>query len=208
MNTPTLKIRRLDQHHPQFDKQLDEALNRGADRDRTVEQQVGEIVEKVRSQGDRALLEYTRLFDKLEINSVTELEISPKLLDEILETIDPEQRAALQSAAQRIERFHQQQLQQSWQYQDEQGNILGQRLTPLQRVGVYVPGGKAAYPSSVLMNIIPAKVAGVAEVIMVSPTPAGERNELVLAAAAIAGADRLYTIGGAQAIAALGDFGF
>jgi histidinol dehydrogenase len=149
------------------------------------------------------VLEYTRRFDALEAAAVSSLEVSARARAEALERIGAPEREALELAAARIRSFHERQRAESWSYTDDDGTLLGQRITPLTRAGVYVPGGKAAYPSTVLMNVIPAKVAGVAEVIMTVPTPGGERNDLVLAAAALAGVDRVFTIGGAQAIAAL-----
>ena len=157
----------------------------------------------VRRQGDSALLAYTRQFDRLEVDSPDQLEISQAQLQHALESIATPQRQALQQAQQRICDYAQHQPLQSWQYSDAHGNRLGQKITPLDRAGIYVPGGSAAYPSSVLMNAVPAKVAGVADIIMVAPTPAGKINQTVLAAAALAGVDRVFRIGGAQAIAAL-----
>ncbi|MEP5764801.1 MAG: histidinol dehydrogenase [Halieaceae bacterium] len=164
---------------------------------------VDAIVDRVIEHGDRALLEYTRQLDHLELTEAAQLEVSSARLQQALAGIDKEQRSALETAAGRIRDYHQRQLQESWNYRDGTGSLLGQQITALQRVGVYVPGGLASYPSSVLMNIIPARVAGVDEIIMTVPTPGGEVSELVLAAAALAGADRVFTIGGAQAIAAL-----
>ena len=142
------------------------------------------------------MLEYTARYDQLTLHSAEQLEVSSKRQKAALDGIDSAQRKALEYAAQRVRSFHEHQVQQSWQYQDELGNVLGQKVTPLDRVGIYVPGGKANYPSSVLMNALPAKVAGVEEVIMVVPAPGGELNDLVLAAACIAGVDRVFTIGG------------
>jgi histidinol dehydrogenase len=164
---------------------------------------VDAIVDAVAQRGDAALLEYSARFDQHEVAQARQLELSSERLQEALNSIDQPMREALEAAAQRIEDYHGRQLQFSWSYRDEQDNLLGQQLTPLQRVGVYVPGGKASYPSSVLMNIIPARVAGVDEVIMVVPAPSGVVSEIVLAAAVIAGADRVFTLGGAQAVAAL-----
>ena len=161
------------------------------------------ILADIAARGDEALLEYTARFDRLAVCSATELEVGRARQAQALQTIDPRHRAALESAAQRIRTYHEHQLQQSWQYRDAAGNLLGQKITPLERTGIYVPGGKASYPSSVLMNALPARVAGVSEIVMAVPAPAGEINELVLAAAHIAGVDRVFTIGGAQAIAAL-----
>ncbi|HET8711887.1 MAG TPA: histidinol dehydrogenase, partial [Spongiibacteraceae bacterium] len=153
--------------------------------------------------GDVALLEYSRRFDRLKIESVDALELPRARLEQALAAISSEARSALEQAAARIRSYHEKQKQESWQYREADGTVLGQKITPLQRVGIYVPGGKASYPSSVLMNALPAKVAGVREIIMVVPTPDGVINEWVFAAAAIAGVDRVFTIGGAQAIAAL-----
>jgi histidinol dehydrogenase len=164
---------------------------------------VSGIIADIGARGETALLEYTRRFDQLEVAGLADLEISSEELQSALDGLPPEQRAALGEAAERIEAFHRRQLSDGFSFEDTHGNRLGQRITPLSRVGVYVPGGKASYPSSVLMNAIPARVAGVREIIMVAPTPRGERNPLVLAAAALAGVHRVYCIGGAQAVAAL-----
>lgn len=171
--------------------------------DKDVRNTVLRIIAVVRSEQDAALLKLTNQFDRRDAASISELCVSQERLQKALQTISTEQRAALETAAQRIRAFHQRQCAESWQYTEADGTVLGQRVTPLDRVGLYVPGGKASYPSSVLMNAIPAKVAGVAEVVMVVPAPRGELNEMVLAAAAIAGVDKVFTIGGAQAIAAL-----
>ena len=171
--------------------------------DKDVRNTVLRIIATVRSEQDAALLKLTNQFDRRDAASISELCVSQERLQKALQTISAEQRAALETAAQRIRAFHQRQCADSWQYTEADGTVLGQRVTPLDRVGLYVPGGKASYPSSVLMNAIPAKVAGVAEVVMVVPAPRGELNEMVLAAAAIAGVDKVFTIGGAQAIAAL-----
>ncbi|MFO1422260.1 MAG: histidinol dehydrogenase [Candidatus Competibacteraceae bacterium] len=171
--------------------------------DEAVTTTVREILAQVRARGDDALLEYTRRFDRLEIERAADLEIPAERLRRALTAIPTEQRAALETAAARIRAYAERQKQESWTFTEADGTVLGQQVTPLDRVGLYVPGGKAAYPSSVLMNAIPAKVAGVSEVIMVAPTPGGESNDLVLAAAAVAGVDRVFRIGGAQAVAAL-----
>lgn len=171
--------------------------------DERIEAAVREILASIRIRGDAALLEYTRKFDRSDAVSLTDLEIDRTELDRALATIPQEQSEALREAAKRIRRFHERQLSTSWEYAEADGTRLGQRVTALDRVGLYVPGGKAAYPSSVLMNAIPAKVAGVHDLVMVSPTPGGERNPLVLAAAALAGVDRVIAVGGAQAIGAL-----
>lgn len=196
-------IRVLESTQPEFERLLAAALAYEEDTHDGVEARVAEIVRAVRTQGDTALLEYTRRFDRLQVRQATELELPKTALDAALAGIPAEQRQALEDAAVRIRAYHERQLSPSWQYQDEYGTLLGQKVTPLDRAGLYVPGGKAAYPSSVLMNAIPAKVAGVGEVVMVVPTPDGLTNPLVLAAAAIAGVDRVFTIGGAQAVAAL-----
>jgi histidinol dehydrogenase len=164
---------------------------------------VAEIIAAVRSRGDAAVLDYTRRFDRIEAASVAALEIAPQELPRALSRVPAAQREALEAAAERIRSYHERQRLESWSFTEADGTRLGQRVTALARVGVYVPGGKAAYPSTVLMNVIPAKVAGVPEVVMTVPTPGGERNDLVLAAAALAGADRVFALGGAQAIAAL-----
>jgi len=194
---------RLDTRQADFDQCLERltALQEGLDRE--VSRTVAAIIEDVARRGDQAVLEYTLRFDALAAASVAELEIPPRRLAAALAAPGTAQRDALEYAAERIRRYHQHQSQQSWQYRDESGNLLGQQITALERAGIYVPGGKASYPSSVLMNALPAKVAGVEEIIMVVPAPAGELNDLVLAAAAVAGVDRVFTIGGAQAVAAL-----
>ena len=186
-----------------FGRRIDRLLAFEAAQDPRVDAAVAEIVTAVRSRGDAAVLEYTRRFDRLAAESLAELEIARAECAAALERIDAGSRAALETAARRIRSFHERQRIESWSYTEADGTQLGQRVTPLARVGVYVPGGKAAYPSTVLMNVIPARVAGVAEVIMTVPTPSGERNDLVLAAAALAEVDRIFAIGGAQAIAAL-----
>jgi len=164
--------------------------------DAAVERTVAEILADVRVRGDAALLEYTARFDQLQLASGAELEIPRERIDAALTAIPAAQREALQQAATRVRSYHEHQRQDSWQYRDAEGNLLGQQITALDRVGIYVPGGKASYPSSVLMNALPAHVAGVAEIIMVVPAPGGELNDLVLAAAAIAGGDRVFTLGG------------
>ena len=166
-------------------------------------QKVADIVRAVASEGDEAVTRFTNEFDHRDANSLVDLTIRQEALDAALSTIAPDLRDALTLAAERIRDFHQRQLAESWQYEDGEGNVLGQRVSPLDRVGVYVPGGRASYPSSVLMNTIPAKVAGVADIVMVAPAPQGELNPVVLAAASLAGVDKVYSVGGAQAIAAL-----
>jgi histidinol dehydrogenase len=198
-----MQTTRLDADQADFDRQLDALLAWEAVSDQSVETTVRDIIAQVRSRGDEALLELTNRFDRRDLNQAAQLEIAPQQLQQALEAIDADTRAALQAAAARIRDYHERQRADSWDYTDDHGNRLGQLVRPLDRVGLYVPGGKAAYPSSVLMNSIPAKVAGVDELIMVVPAPDEQLNDLVLAAAAIGGVDRLFTIGGAQAIAAL-----
>jgi histidinol dehydrogenase len=196
-------VRKLDTASPDFEAQLAALLQFDTDDDSAVDQAAAAILADIKQRGDAALLDYTRKFDHLEINAANALEIPHAELFAALEALPVAQRAALEAAAVRVRTFHAKQLSDSWRYTEADGTVLGQRITPLDRVGLYVPGGKAAYPSSVLMNAIPAKVAGVRQVIMVTPTPRGERNGMVLAAAAIAGVDRVFTIGGAQAVGAL-----
>ena len=196
-------IHRLDQTETDFDTRLEALLAWESVSDTQVQQRVADIVAAVRERGDAALLEYTRQFDRLSIDEAAALVVPQERLQQALERIDTVQREALQTAANRVRRYHEKQKQDSWQYQEEDGTLLGQKVTPLDRVGIYVPGGKASYPSSVLMNALPAKVAGVGEVVMVVPTPGGEINEMVFAAAAIAEVDTVITVGGAQAVAAL-----
>jgi len=196
-------MRRLDTTSADFDRSLAQLTAWEGESDSAVSETVAAIIADIGARGDAALLEYTARFDRLAVDSVAQLEVSRERQVAALNRIDPLQREALEYAAQRVRSFHQHQLQQSWQYYDDAGNLLGQKITPLERVGIYVPGGKASYPSSVLMNALPAKVAGVEEVIMVVPAPGGEINDLVLAAAFITGVERIFTIGGAQAIAAL-----
>ena len=171
--------------------------------DTRIEDAVSEILAGVKAGGDAAIIEYTRRFDQLDVAAMSELELPRNELEAALAGLPDDQRTALQEAAERVRSYHQRQPLESWRYTEADGTMLGQKVTPLDRVGLYVPGGLASYPSSVLMNAIPAKVAGVAELIMVVPTPRGEKNPLVLAAAAITGVDRVFTIGGAQAVAAL-----
>jgi len=198
-------VRRLSTTQTDFEKQF-RALQWSADTDASVDATVASIIAAVRSRGDAAVLEYTARFDGVNAASVAALELPPSELEAALHAITPEQRRALESAAERVRSYHERQFDatcRGFSYRDADGTLLGQKVTPLDRVGVYVPGGKAAYPSSVLMNIVPARVAGVGEIIAVVPTPKGEKNPLVLAAAHIAGVHRLFTIGGAQAVAAL-----
>ncbi len=196
-------LNRLDTQDADFSLRLRKLAGHEASQDESVEATVRSIVAAIRERGDQALLEYTRQFDRVDASSMADLEIGREELDRALRAIPAVQAQALRDAAERIRRFHERQRSESWEYADSDGTRLGQRVTPLDRVGLYVPGGKAAYPSSVLMNAIPAKVAGVRELVMVSPMPGGERNALVMAAAALAGVDRVIAIGGAQAVAAL-----
>jgi len=203
MSTATLALRRLDAAEPGFDGALDALVSFESAQDPVVDAEVARIVGDVRARGDAALIEYTAKFDGVHAASMAALEITAAEMRRAFDSIPGEQRAALRTAAARIRDFHQRQKLASWSYRDADGSEFGQRVTPLDRVGVYVPGGKAAYPSSVLMNVIPARVAGVAEIVMVVPTPGGARHPLVLAAAHLAGVSRAFAIGGAQAIAAL-----
>ncbi len=196
-------INRLDTADSGFQSGLRRLLAYDASQDESIERATAEILARVQHEGDAALLEYTQRFDHTDAQSVAALEISRAEWQAALDSLPHEQRNALEAAAERIRRYHEHQITQSWSYTEEDGTILGQKITPLDRVGLYVPGGKAAYPSSVLMNAVPAKVAGVPEVVMVTPTPGGVRNPIVLAAAAIGGVDRVWGIGGAQAVAAL-----
>ncbi|MCW5611383.1 MAG: histidinol dehydrogenase [Rubrivivax sp.] len=201
-----LALRRLDTTQADFDAQLARLQHWSAETDAAIEQRVAGIVADVRARGDAAVLDYTARFDGVQADSVAALEIGTAELQAALAAITPAQRGALEAAAERVRRYHLRQMEASargFAYRDEDGTLLGQKVTPLDRVGIYVPGGKAAYPSSVLMNAVPAAVAGVGEIVMVVPTPRGERNDLVLAAAAVAGVHRVFTIGGAQAVAAL-----
>ena len=212
----SVNIRLLDTTTSDFEAAFQRVLHWSAETDLAIEDSVTNILANVRARGDEAVLEYTERFDGVAAASVAQLEIPRSELQAALVAIPSAQRQALEAAAQRVRTYHERQLDacgRSWSYRDEDGTLLGQKVTPLDRVGIYVPGGKATYPSSVLMNALPAKVAGVGEIVMVVPTPArrdgspagsrGERNLLVLAAAAIAGVDRAFTIGGAQAVGAL-----
>lgn len=196
-------IRRLSTTEPDFEQSLAELLAFESTQDNRVTQTVQQILEDVKARGDQALMEYTRQFDRLELTRIDQIEISREQAQAALQSIDLEARTALEFSAERIRQYHEKQVATSWQHTEADGTLLGQKITPLTRVGLYVPGGKAAYPSSVLMNAIPAKVAGVKELVMVTPTPDGYHNPLVLAAAAISQIDRIFTIGGAQAIGAL-----
>ena len=198
-----IAIRRLDTAQPDFDARLAELLAFETAQDSQVDATVAAILADVRARGDAAVLEYTRRFDRIDVQAPAALEVPRAALEPALDGLPPAQREALVAAAKRIRAYHEKQVAQSWRYTEPDGTELGQQVTPLDRVGIYVPGGKAAYPSSVIMNAVPAKVAGVGEIIMTVPTPGGERNQLVLAAAAICGVGRVFTIGGAQAVAAL-----
>jgi histidinol dehydrogenase len=198
-----LNITKLDASAADFDRQLKNLLAWDETDDLEIHQRVLSIIADVRKNGDKAVIEYTNRFDHCQITSASQLELSRDTLKSAWEKLPAGQAKALQTAADRIRAYAEKQKMESWQYTEADGTLLGQKVTPLDRVGLYVPGGKAAYPSSVLMNAIPAKVAGVGELIMVVPTPHGETNELVLAAAYLAGVDRAFAIGGAQAVAAL-----
>ena len=218
-----VRIRHLATTQPDFEAAFQQVLHWSAETDDAIEQRVAQILADVRARGDTAVLEYTARFDGVQAADVAALELTRDELKAAFDGLAPARRDALQAAADRVRAYHQRQLQAcglSWQYRDEDGTLLGQKVTPLDRVGIYVPGGKAAYPSSVIMNAVPAHVAGVGEIVMVVPTPVrgsvatggsgataadarGERNELVLAAAYVAGVSRAFTVGGAQAVAAL-----
>ena len=198
-----MKIRRLDASAPNFDAQFAALLATDTAIDREVERVANAIVDDVRRRGDAALLEYTNRFDRLTASTVAELEVRPLEMRSALDSLATEPRSALETAAHRIREFHQRQLGTSWSYTEQDGTELGQRIGALQSVGLYVPGGLAAYPSSVLMNALPAQVAGVEDIVMVVPVPGGVRNAMVLAAASLAGVTRVFTVGGAQAVAAL-----
>jgi len=199
----SMEIRRLSTKDENFDATLKALLAFETAQDDRVDTVVADILKDVKTRGDIAVLEYTNRFDRTNAGSLAELEISQAELKAALNGLPAHQRDALQAAADRVRTYHEKQVMQSWHYTENDGTLLGQQVTPLDRVGLYVPGGKAAYPSSVLMNAIPAKVAGVQELIMVVPTPNGEKNALVMAAAAISGVDRVFCIGGAQAVGAL-----
>ncbi len=196
-------VRRLNAADPDFARHLDHLLSWESVSDESVNQRVLDIIKAVRERGDAAVVEFTQRFDGLTVGSMADLILPRERLELALTRITVAQREALEVAAERVRSYHEKQKQGSWRYTEADGTVLGQQVTPLDRAGLYVPGGKASYPSSVLMNAIPAKVAGVSEVVMVVPTPRGEINEIVLAAACIAGVDRVFTIGGAQAVAAL-----
>nr|WP_297390146.1 histidinol dehydrogenase [uncultured Roseateles sp.] len=204
--SPALQLRTLVTTDADFDAQFQRVLHWSAETDAAIESRVAEILADVRARGDAAVLAYTARFDHLDAATLGALELTREELRAAFDGLPAEQAKALTQAAERVRRYHERQKQacgESWSYRDEDGTLLGQKVTPLDRVGIYVPGGKAAYPSSVLMNAIPAQVAGVPEIVMVVPTPRGEKNLLVLAAAYVAGVHRAFTIGGAQAVAAL-----
>ncbi|MFL0807643.1 MAG: histidinol dehydrogenase [Oceanobacter sp.] len=198
-----MNIRRFSSSQADFADQLDQLLAWEAVSDASVQKTVSDIVYQVRTNGDNALIELTNRLDRTSASTMKDLELNQQQLQDALDGLPDETRAALLTAAERVRVYHERQKQDSWQYEEADGTVLGQKVTPMDRVGIYVPGGKAAYPSSVLMNAIPAHVAGVDEIIMVVPTPGGELNQLVLAAAAAAGVSRVFTVGGAQAVAAL-----
>jgi len=202
----SLNLRQLNTRSADFEAELQRVLHWSAETDHAIEERVATILADVKARGDAAVLECTERFDGLAAQAVSALELTRDELQRALDAITPAQRQALEAAAARVRAYHERQLEacgRSWSYRDADGTLLGQKVTPLDRVGIYVPGGKAAYPSSVLMNAVPAQVAGVGEIVMVVPTPRGERNPLVLAAAYVAGVHRAFTIGGAQAVGAL-----
>jgi histidinol dehydrogenase len=199
-------VRHLATEAPGFEAEFQRVLHWSAETDSAIEERVAAILADVKQRGDAAVLEYTARFDGVQAASLAELELPRSELHAAFHALPDAQRSALEAAARRVRSYHERQLEacgRSWQYRDEDGSLLGQKVTPLDRVGIYVPGGKAAYPSSVLMSALPAHVAGVGEIIMVVPTPQGEKNALVLAAAHLAGVHRVFTVGGAQAVAAL-----
>ena len=198
-----MKIKTLKLADKNFYQSLKTALAIDEEDNSQIQQIVKDIVQEVKVNGDQSLLEFTKKFDKVEVVSPTDLELPKNILKEAYDSLDTSTQNALNESARRIKNYHEKQVQESWSYKEEDGTILGQKITALDSVGLYVPGGKASYPSSVLMNAIPAKVAGVKNLVMVVPTPNGERNALVLAAAYVANVDRVFTIGGAQAVAAL-----
>jgi histidinol dehydrogenase len=198
-----MNITRLSTNQADFDAKLSKLLAFEETADEKLEATVAAILADVKKRGDAAVLEYTRKFDRLPLADAAAMELPKSELKAAFDGLPAEQKSALEQAARRVTAYHQKQVQSSWSYTEEDGTMLGQQITPLDRVGLYVPGGKAAYPSSVLMNALPAKVAGVGELIMVVPTPDGIKNQLVLAAAFLSGVDRVFTIGGAQAVAAL-----
>lgn len=199
----SVNIRRFSYSQADFSKQMSDLLSWESVSDESINNRVLEIINEVRKRGDAAVVEYTQRFDRVSANTMAELTLDKQQIQQALTRINPEQRKALELAAERVRLYHEHQKQESWRYTEADDTILGQKITPLDRVGLYVPGGKASYPSSLIMNAIPAKVAGVQEVVMVVPTPDNEINDIVLAAAAIAGVDKAFAIGGAQAVAAL-----
>ncbi len=199
----TIEIRRFSSEQADFAQQMESLLSWESVSDAAVQKTVADIIYDIRTRGDEALIEFTNKFDRMDVSSMAELELNQQQLQEALDSLPADRREALLVAAERVRAYHEKQKQDSWSYTEADGTMLGQKVTPMDRVGLYVPGGKAAYPSSVLMNAIPAHVAGVQEIIMVVPTPGGELNQLVLAAAAAAGVSRVFTVGGAQAVAAL-----
>ena len=198
-----MNIKRFSSRDADFSARLDALLAFEAAQDESIERAVAAILADVKTRGDAAVLDYTRRFDRLDAQRLAELELPQQALQQALATLSAREREALEFAAKRVRAYHEHQIMRDWCYEEADGTRLGQKITPLARVGLYVPGGKASYPSSVLMNALPAKVAGVGELIMVVPTPGGEKNPLVLAAAALAGVDRVFCIGGAQAVGAL-----
>jgi len=207
MTENNITMRKLDSSADGFNAALQAVLALDANEDDAIERAVAQILADVKTRGDAAVLDYTNRFDRLNATSVAALELPFAELEAALDELEPKRRAALEAAAARVRSYHEKQKiecgSHSWHYTEANGTVLGQKVTPLDRVGLYVPGGKAAYPSSVLMNAIPARVAGVREIVMVVPTPDGAKNPLVLAAALLGGVDRVFTIGGAQAVAAL-----
>ncbi|WOA30604.1 histidinol dehydrogenase [Alloalcanivorax xenomutans] len=198
-----MKTNWLDAGDSDFAERLTALTAWSEERDEEVAERVRGILKDVARRGDQAVIDYTNRFDRRQVTSMAELTVNREQLLAALERIPVALREALEAAARRVRAYHEKQKQDSWQYRDEHGSLLGQQVTPLDRVGIYVPGGKAAYPSSVLMNALPAHVAGVGEIVMVSPAPDGELNDVVLAAAAVAGVERFFSLGGAQAVAAL-----
>ncbi|HCO66121.1 MAG TPA: histidinol dehydrogenase, partial [Alcanivorax sp.] len=198
-----MKTNRLNANDADFVPRLMALTAWSEERDEEVGERVRGILRDVAGRGDAAVVEYTNRFDRRDATSMADLTVERAQLEAALERLPAEQRQALEAAAERVSDYHARQKQDSWHYRDAHGTLLGQQVTPLDRAGIYVPGGKAAYPSSVLMNALPARVAGVAEIVMVSPAPDGELNDMVLAAAAVAGVERFFTLGGAQAVGAL-----
>ncbi|NYS59227.1 histidinol dehydrogenase [Vreelandella salicampi] len=196
-------VARLSTRDADFSQRLDTLLDWDGVSDQAVQQRVDDILTQVKQRGDAAVVETTNRFDRLSVSSMSELKLTPEQLKRSFDSLPAAQRVALSAAAERIRSYHERQKPESWQYTEADGTVLGQKVSPIDRAGIYVPGGKAAYPSSVLMNAIPAHVAGVNEIVMVVPTPDGVLNDMVLAAAHLAGVDYVFTIGGAQAIAAL-----